>query len=233
MRSYLTAMASALLLLGSCAAPTRFLERGAIAPPTRVEIHMAAFEVGNPEDLRRDLDLDSSGLRTWVRPFLEERLRKLAGFDSLVWLDTLGLVARTQRLGKVEFETWRPIDTSGTGWVLVLSSPRTDRVTRPGATYNGVQFLAKTLDLDFGYTLVERGSGRTLAFGSVQGRAGYSLSIDRGDWEKVAEDAGRILSERIPRGAAPTKPARAAGKAKPGDAAPKKRTTSEEGPRRL
>lgn len=224
MKPNLPAMLSALLLLGSCAAPTRFLEKPPVAPPSRLEVHLAAFEVANPEDLRRDLDLDSAGIRTWVRPFLEAPLRKLAGIDSLVWLDTLDLVARTQRLGKVEYETWRPADTSGTGWILVLSHPRTDRVTRPGANYNGVQFLAKTLDLDFGYTLVERGSGRTLAFGSVQGRAGYTLSIDRGDWEKVATEAGRILSERLPAKAAPAKAAKPASK---------KTAAPVDGPRRL
>ena len=220
----------AILLLGSCAAPTRFLEKSDVASPSRLEVHLAAFEVGNPEDLRRDLDLDSAGLRTWVRPFLEERLRTIAGIDSVEWRDTLEIVPRTERLGKLEFETWRPTDTSGTGWVLVLSSPRTDRVTRPGATYNGVQFLAKTLDLDFGYTLVERGTGRPLAFGSVRGRAGYSLSIDRGDWEKVAKEAGRILSERLPGGIASAKAAKAAKAAKP---AAKKRAPSDQGPRRL
>lgn len=217
----------ALLLLGSCAAPTRFLEKAPVAAPSRLEVHLAAFEVGNPEDLRRDLDLDSAGLRTWVRPFLEEPLRKIAGIDTLTWIDSLDLATRSMRLGKAEFETWRPIDTTGTGWVLVLSFPRTDRVTRPGGTFNGVQFLAKTLDLDFGYTLVERGTGRTLAFGSIQGRAGYTLSIDRGDWERVATEAGRILSERLPGGAAASKAA------KPAKSAPKKRESSNEGPRRL
>jgi hypothetical protein len=227
MKPNLPAMLSAALLLGSCAAPTRFIEKGTVAPPSRLEVHLAPFEVANPEDLRRDLDLDSAGLRTWVRPFLEAPLRKIAGIDTVTWIDSMDLATRTERLGKTEFETWRPVDTSGTGWVMVLSFPRTDRVTRPGATYNGTQFLAKTLDLDFGYTLVERGSGMTLAFGSVQGRAGYTLSIDRGDWEKVATEAGRILSERLPAKAAPAKAAKAT---KP---APKKTVAPDEGPRRL
>lgn len=226
MRSYLTAMVST-LLLGSCAAPTKFLEKAPVAAPSRLEVHLAPFEVGNPEDLRGNLDLDSAGLRTWVRPFLEAPLRKIAGIDTLAWIDSMELAPRTERLGRTEVETWRPVDTTGSGWVLVLSFPRTDRVTRPGATYNGVQFLAKTLDLDFGYTLVERGTGRTLAFGSVQGRAGYTLSIDRGDWEKVAAEAGRILSERLPGGQAPSK------SAKPAKSAPNKREASNEGPRRL
>lgn len=218
----------ALLVLGSCAAPTRFLEPGAVAPPVRLDVHLAPVEVANPEDLRRDLDLDSAGLRPWLRPFLEEPLGKIPGVDSVLWRDSLEVVARVERLGKTEIETWRPVDTSGTGWVLVLSFPRTDRVARPGATFNGVQFLSKTLDLDFGYTLVERGTGRTLAFGNVQGRAGYSLSTDRGDWERVAAQAGRILSERLPGGGESAKASKPRGKH-----APRERKVSAENPRRL
>lgn len=228
MRPNLPAMLSA-LLLGSCAAPTRFLEKGRVAPPSRLEVHLAAIEVGNPEDLRQDLDLDSSGLRNWLKPVLEKSFREIPGIDTVVWHDSMDLATRTERLGRTEFETWRPVDTSGAGWVLVLSAPRTDRVTRPGAEYNGVQFLAKTLDLDFGYTLVERGTGRTLAFGSVPSRVGYTLSIDRGDWERVAAQAGRILSERLPGGLTSSKTSRSRKPAPP----PRKPAPDDQGPRRL
>jgi len=191
---------STLACLAGCAGPSYFLAPNAGTPPKVLVAHLQPVQVKNQDDLKEDLGFDETRLREWMKPLLAEQLAGRLGYDSIVWNDDLATTTDTVVLGKRTFVLPRPSDTTGTGWVLVVSYPWFYRSVQPGYYVNGVYSGGhSSLDLSVYYRLRDLSSRSDLAYGWAYGTSSFSIYMDQTDWRKATSNLGAELRGRLPK----------------------------------
>ena len=188
-------------LLAGCATtpPDSWIAPEALRMPNRLLIHLPTAEIENADDLRNSLRTDSVGFREWIKPFLLEQIALATRLDTIDWLDSLAVVRDTTAPGWDRFRFERPATRGGRGWLLVVSDVRARRARREGKTVDGIQTETHALELEAGWLLVDRQTGRNMASGHALVVSPFRTFMDRSNWEDAASALGLRMGERLPR----------------------------------
>ena len=194
----LLAFVGSLVLSGCASTPVKWVSPDIGPMPRSLAVHMPPITVENPDDLRDDLQIDSTELAAWMRPHLAAALKGVCGVDTIQWLDQLALATDTIAMGKRRFYFERPADSLPYERVLVLSYASTDRVKEMSAsTINGIQTGKIFLQMYSHYMLVDGRAKRDLAHGRAWSESKFRLYMDKSNWEDGAKALSKVIASQI------------------------------------
>lgn len=170
-----------LAISGCSMAPRRWTAPDMGPAPNRLTVYMAPIKVDNMSDLRDDLGLDEKRLKEWLAITLTDSVRVGTGIQEIVWIDSLATAVDTHKVLASTRSFLRPASNDGQGWILTVNGVNTDRRSTGYGTYSTSQELAISGD----YQLLDWSTGKQLAYGWARGSSGFSMYMDRSNWEEA------------------------------------------------
>lgn len=215
-------VSSALLsLLSGCASKTyRWTSPEAAQKlPRSLNLHIAPFQVYNPQDVKTDLKLDSAAFQAWIAPRLIEQIKRECGLDTVIVLDTISVWTDSSiTVDGFKLHLSRPTGTPPAGWTLLLSSGAAYRIWGSGRGMNNISLSWVDLLVGSHYLLYDGDTQRSLAYGFAFGRTtAPTVEPDKegmspATWEKsssqIAKGICKDLGKPAPISSKPAPPSR-------------------------
>jgi len=193
------ASVAASILVGCAGTPKSWVNPELGKMPAILTVHLEPVDVSNKDDLGNNLKTDSVGFRDWLKPYLAKSLLAATRVDAIRWDDSLAVVPDSSTCGDTRQTFDRPAVNKGTGWILVISHPWSERSREYSNTVNGITKETHYLNLGARYLLVDRKTGTNIACGWAGTSSNFLTYMDKSNWEDAAAELGDRIGERLPR----------------------------------